>query len=213
MSGHPWPLFDLVIRTSRLELRLPREDELLELLDVAKRGIHDPDEMPFGFAWTDKPSPQFERDFMQYHWSTRASWKPSAWILDLAVWADGTLVGTQGMRGDEFPTLRTVGTGSWLGRQYQGQGIGKQMRSAVLSFAFDHLGADWATTSAFLDNVTSSGVSRSLGYVEDGRMRLAPRGDARELTRFLMTREQWQSRERPPISVDGVDACRDLFGV
>src|SRR5450759_3379652 len=86
---HPWPLFDLVIRTSQLELRLPTEVELVELLGLAKQGIHDPDEMPFGFAWTDQPSPRLERSFMQYHWSRRAAWKPEEWTLDLGVWADG----------------------------------------------------------------------------------------------------------------------------
>lgn len=213
MEGHPWPLFDLVIRTSRLELRLPTEVELVELLELAKSGVHDPDEMPFGFAWTDQPSPRLERSFMQYHWSTRAEWKPEAWTLDLAVWADGRLVGTQGMRGENFAVLRRVGTGSWLGEAHQGQGIGKEMRSAVLAFAFNHLGARWATSSAFLDNRSSSGVSRSLGYIDDGHEWMAPRGVAREMTRFLMTAEMWRSRERPPIEVGGLEACRDMFGL
>jgi len=117
------------------------------------------------------------------------------------------------MRADQFATLRTVGTGSWLGREFQGRGMGKEMRSALLAFAFDNLGAEWATSSAFLDNVTSIGVSRSLGYSENGIERLAPRGEARELVRFLMTAEQWHSRERPPISVSGLDGCRDMFGI
>ena len=192
---------------------MPREHELLELLELARGGIHDASEMPFGIAWTDQPSPQFERGFLQYHWSTRASWKPEAWTLDFAAWADGVLVGTQGLRGESFRVMREVGTGSWLGRQHQGQGIGKQMRSAVLAFAFDHLGAEWATSSAFLDNTSSLGVSRSLGYVENGTERLAPRGVARDMTRFLMTREQWRSRERPSVSVTGLDACREMFGI
>lgn len=213
MSGSAWPLFDLVIRSGRLELRLPREDELFALLEVAKRGIHDPEEMPFGYAWTDKPSPQFERDYMQYHWGTRASWKPEQWVLDLAVWADGVIVGTQGLHGDSFGVLRTVATGSWVGREFQGQGIGKEMRSAALSFAFDHLRAERATSDAFLDNRRSGAVSRALGYVENGRTWLAPRGVVREEFRFLMTAEMWASRARPPITVAGFDECRDMFGI
>jgi len=213
MERDPWPLFDLVIRSERLEMRLPREHELVELLALAQKGIHDPDEMPFGVAWTDQLSPQLERSFMQYHWSTRAGWKPDSWTLDLGVWADGALVGTQGLRGEQFSTLRTVGTGSWLGREFQGRGMGKEMRAATLAFAFDHLGAEWATSSAFLDNVTSIGVSRSLGYAENGLERLAPRGVPRDMIRFLMTVEQWRSHERPPISVAGFEGCRDMFGI
>jgi RimJ/RimL family protein N-acetyltransferase len=213
MSGHPWPIFDLVIRTSGLELRLPSEDELVQLLELAKAGIHPPEEMPFGFAWTDMPSPQFERNFMQYHWSTRAGWKPDDWTFDLAVWLDGRLVGTQGLRGQQFPVMRTVGTGSWLARAYQRQGIGREMRSAILAFAFDHLGAERATSEVFVDNPRSIGVSRALGYQENGRTWLAPRGVVREEIRFLMTAEMWRSRERPGIVVQGLDGCRDLFGI
>jgi len=208
-----WPLFGLVVRSERLELRLPREDELVELLAVAKSGVHDADYMPFGFAWTDLASPQFERGFMQYHWRTRSAWSADEWVLDFGVWADGQLVGSQGMRADKFSVFKSVATGSWLGKGFQGQKIGREMRSAALSFAFDHLGADQATSEAFTDNLPSMGVSRSLGYVDNGLQWMAPRGVAREETRFLMTREMWQSRERPPITVEGLDACRDLFGI
>jgi RimJ/RimL family protein N-acetyltransferase len=207
-----WPLFGLVVRSARLELRLPLEDELFDLLEVG-RDVHDPAEMPFGVPWTDKKSPDFEREFMQYHWSTRASWKPTHWVFDLGVWLDGRIVGTQGVRGDDFAVIREVGTGSWLGRQFQGHGIGKEMRSAALSFAFDMLGAASASSGAFVDNLSSVGVSRALGYRENGSESMAPRGVAREHVRFLMTREAWYSRERPPVSVEGFDACRDMFGI
>ena len=46
----------------------------------------------------------------------------------------------------------------------RGTGLGKAMRRAVLSLAFDHLGARAAITSAWHDNHASLGVSRSLGY-------------------------------------------------
>jgi hypothetical protein len=63
---HPhWPLFDLVVRTPRLELRLAREDEFVELVQVIDAGIHDPATMPFTNAWTDTPIPQRQRDSYQ----------------------------------------------------------------------------------------------------------------------------------------------------
>ena len=213
MEGHPWPLFDLRIWTARLELRLPTEVELLELVELARSGIHDPAEMPFGFAWTDQPSPQFERSFMQYHWSTRANWSPGKWSLDLGVWIDGRLVGTQGMGAENFAVLRTVSTGSWLSREFQGQGIGKEMRTAVLGFAFDHLGAAWATSGSFVDNPASAAVSRAVGYEEDGMDVLAPRGEAKELVRWRMHVDAWRSRERPPVEVAGLEGCWDMFGL
>jgi RimJ/RimL family protein N-acetyltransferase len=210
---HLWPLFDLRIRTARLELRLPTEVELIELAAIAAAGIHPPEEMPFAFAWTDLPSPAFERSFLQYHWGTRAQWRPEKWTLDLAVWDDEHPVGLQGLAAGDFAKLRTVSTGSWLGRAFQGRGIGKQMRGAVLAFAFDHLGAEVATSGSFVDNPASAGVSRALGYEENGRDRLAPRGEAKELVRYRMTREQWHGRSRPPVEVTGLEPSLGLFGL
>jgi RimJ/RimL family protein N-acetyltransferase len=108
--------------------------------------------------------------------------------------------------------MRTVHTGSWLGQAFHGRGFGRDMRAAVLAFAFDALGAMVATTEAFLDNAASAGVSRSLGYEEDGRGALAPEGVARETQRFRMTVERWRSQPRPAIRVEGLEACRELFG-
>ena len=210
---NPWPIFDIRIWTERLELRLPTDEDLMEMLDRAHSGIHDPGEMPFGMAWTDQPSPYFERSFMQFHWSSRANWSPGKWSLDLGVWSEGRLVGTQGMGAENFAVLRTVSTGSWLAREFQGQGIGKEMRSAVLGFAFDTLGAWWATSGSFVDNPASAAVSRALGYEEDGIEVLAPRAEAKELIRWRMSADQWRSRERPHVEVAGMDRCWDLFGL
>lgn len=212
--AHPlWPLFDLRLRTERLELRLPTDDELVALAAVARDGMHPPGEMPFGVAWSTVPSPAFERSFAQHHWAARATWAVDAWSLHLATFLDGRPIGAQSLLARDFPTLRLVKTGSWLGSPFQGRGHGKAMRAATLGFAFDHLGADVAETEAFLDNERSAGVSRSLGYEPNGLGRLAPEGVARDTERFRMTAERWRSRPRPALEVAGFDACRELFGL
>jgi RimJ/RimL family protein N-acetyltransferase len=213
--GHPlWPLFDLRLRTERLELRVPTDDDLPALVALAKAGIHEPDEMPFAFPWSKKPSPRFEREFAQFQWQTRGNWAPERWTLILAVFLDRSQpIGVQDVHSADFAHTRLVGTGSWLGRAYQGQGHGKEMRAAVLGFAFDDLGAEVAESEAFFDNPSSSGVSRSLGYEPNGIGRHAPEGIARDTERFRMTADRWRSRPRPPVEVEGLDACRDLFGL
>jgi GNAT superfamily N-acetyltransferase len=60
---------------------------------------------------------------------------------------DGVVVGSQGVGGRDFAVLREVHTGSWLERRYQGQGIGTQMRAAVLALAFDGLEAQSAVSA------------------------------------------------------------------
>jgi len=212
--AHPlWPLFDLSIRSARLELRLPTDVELAELAAVARAGIHPPDEMPFAAAWSTLPSPRFERNFAAHHWAMRGSWSPDEWTLNLGTFLDGRAIGSQGIGARRFGTFRTVHTGSWLGQPFQGQGYGKEMRAAVLAFAFDHLGAVLARSDAFLTNPRSAAISRSLGYVEDGLDEAAPEGTPVTTQRFRMTAEMWRARPRDQIEVTGLDACRDLFGL
>lgn len=207
-----WPLFGLRVRSERLVLRLPTEGDLVRLLALARAGIHDPGTMPFAVAWSTIPSPAFERGFMEHHWGVRGSWSAQRWFLNLMVEWEGDPIGSQSIDAADFAINRTVHTGSWLGLAFQGRGFGKEMREAVLALAFDGLGARLATSEAFLDNAGSNGVSRSLGYEPNGFGSLAPEGIARETQRFRMTLEGWRARPRGPVTIEGLDACRDMFG-
>ena len=84
---------------------------------------------------------------------TRATWSPDELDLNLMVEfgrrADRLAVDRRRARS---PSTGRSTPGSWLGRAFQGRGFGKEMRAAVLGFAFDGLGARVAETSAFLDN-------------------------------------------------------------
>ena len=210
---HPtWPVFDLRISTGDVELRLPSDDEISALCELAREGVHDPATMPFLVPWTDKPSPRFERECVQYHWLQRATWTPERWSLDLACFVDGEIVGTQGLFANGFPVLRQVGTGSWVGRRFQGRGIGRHMRTAILHFAFDGLGAQAAHSGAIAGNTRSLGVSRALGYVENGTKVVAPRGEPTTEQLLVLTRERWACTPHAQVTITGLDACRDLFG-
>lgn len=207
-----WPLYDLVVRTGELELRYPTEAELPAFADIIEAGLHPKGETPFGMAFTDPPSA--ERNLNSYQWwmGSRARWSAESWVLTLGVWERGAPVGFQDVRADQFPVFRTVHTGSCLGLPHQGHGIGKLMRQAVLGLAFDHLGARFAETSAFLDNHASNNVSIAVGYEKNGFGELAPHGIPRPTQSFRMSLEGWRARGRPEITVDGLDGCRHLFG-
>ena len=65
------PLFDVRLRTPRLELRLGTPEEIDQLGALAMRGVHPPDEMPFSVPWTDgvgrgHRSEDRERDLRSY---------------------------------------------------------------------------------------------------------------------------------------------------
>jgi RimJ/RimL family protein N-acetyltransferase len=203
------PLLELRLRTPRLELRLPTHDELAELREVARTGIHPPEEMPFAVAWTDEP--YSERWVVAFHEEQRAAWRPEAWDLELGVWTNGELAGVQAMYGKDFASSRTVTTGSWLGQRFQGRGIGTEMRAAMLELAFRGLGADLARSGAVEGNAASLRVSEKLGYRLTGRGTVSPRGVEVGHDDVELRREDWRS----PFSVEieGLGTCLPLFGV
>ena len=51
------------------------------------------------------------------------------------------------------------------------------------------------------------------GDEEHRDRRLAPRGEARETQKFRLTLAGWRARPRPEVTVEGLDACRWLFGL
>ena len=209
-----WPLFGLRITTPRLELRLPTDDDLVELIEVSQRGIHDPAAMPFGVPWTDVPSPRFEWESLQHHWSGRVNLSAASWRLGFGVRCDGELVGIQSIHAGDFPRLRTAETGSWLGRAHHGRGIGTEMRRAVVHFGFEALGALAITSAAFVDNPASQKVSLAVGYEPNGVHFHTQRGERGEQIRFLLTRERWlATRTDLPVTVTGWDPCRAQLGL
>lgn len=213
---HPfWPLFDLEVRTPRLTLRYVDDVLAVELAALAARGIHDPDFMPFAMPWTRAASPQLERQALQFFWRCRTETTPAGWNLNFAVLVDGEVVGSTGLRAEEFPRLRQFETGSWLGREFQGRGLGKEMRIATLTLGFLGLDAELALTGAWHDNAASLGVTRSLGYDEQG-WRRALRDDSHpdRLLGFVMPCEHFQAHlRRDDIELAGIAPVRDLLGI
>jgi predicted RNase H-like nuclease/RimJ/RimL family protein N-acetyltransferase len=213
MGKELWPLFQLRVRTPRVQLRPPSDDDLFVLMELASRGIHDPATMPFTTPWTDAPSPLLERGGLQFVWRTRAEWTPERWQCIFVVETGGAIVGVQDLMATDFPTLREVVTGSWLGRAHQGQGIGKEMRAAALHLAFEGLGAQYALSGAYHDNAPSRRVSESLGYEMVGRTRRLRRGEPDWTVEYRMSRAAWHARRRHDITIEGLAACLELFGL
>ncbi|GAA0906248.1 hypothetical protein Vau01_113580 [Virgisporangium aurantiacum] len=125
--------------------------------------------------WTDAPAEQLPGNTAAYYWRTRASFSPADWILDLIVRLDGQVVGVQGIHVADYLVVRTGETGSWLGRRFQGRGIGTAMRQVMCALLFDHLDAEEITSAAFTDNPASLAVSRKVGYVDNGTVRVQRR--------------------------------------
>ncbi|MDQ2875948.1 MAG: GNAT family N-acetyltransferase [Actinomycetota bacterium] len=207
-----WPLHGLRLRTPRLELRLPGLEELDALAQLSADGVHDPGWMPFLVPWTDLPPAERARSVMQFYWRTLADWTPQDWVLQLAVFLDGAVVGAQSLIGRDFAIVSEVSTGSWLGQRYQGQGIGTEMRAAVLDLAFTGLNAQSAISGALAGNSASVAVSRKLGYQLNGLGRIRIRDARGQEQRFFLDRDRWRQHRTVPVEIDGLASCLSQFG-
>ncbi len=184
-----------------------------ELIDVARRGVHDAGFMPFSVPWTDLDSPEFEQGALHFYWKSRAT-NPDSWNILFAVIVDGLVVGSTNLGAAGFPVLRWFETGSWLGREHQGQGIGTEMRTATLQLGFVGFDALMAGTGAFDDNGPSLGVTRKLGYEPNGIQHAERRGQVGVVERYRMAREHFEAEvRRSDIEIVGDAPVRALLGI
>ena len=205
-----WPLFDLRLRCGPVSLRPVTDADLPRLSAILPDDLdHDPRVERFVGLDGDR---DHRRLMVQGIWRARGTWSPSKWCLDLAVEHGGRLVGVQALEGDDFVTLRTVDSYSWLVADARGKGLGVAMRTAVLGLAFDHLGAVAAVSSAVLDNAASLGVSRRLGYADNGLSRTSSTNGVVELQHLRLTREVWAAAGHH-VEVSGLEPCLPWFGL
>ncbi len=186
-----WPAAGIRARAGDLELRWIDDDLLVDLARVAGRGIHDADRMPFATPWTRGTPDEVARSILAYQWDVRSQVGSARWVLELGVLVDGVPVGIQSASAKEWSVLRSAETGSWLGREHQGRGIGTRMRVLLLELLFDGLGAQEATSGAFADNPASAAVSRAVGYLDNGVLSYPREGAAVAHRNFLLPRERW----------------------
>ena len=209
-----YPPLHLEVTTPRLTLRAATDELLERLLPVVRAGVVRADEAPF-----DDPmslydsSPTREWRWLRAIWTGRGRVEPAWWRLYFVVEVDGSLVGMQDLIAEDFPTFGAVTTFSWLAPHVRGDGIGREMRAAILHLAFAGLGAREATSEAFVDNDASNAISRSLGYEENGFTRATRRGQPCELHRWRLVRSRWEANRRTDIILAGVNECLPVLGL
>ena len=206
------PLLGLRIAAGPVELRGVTDDLLGPLAELAIKGIHDPDYMPFFVPWSMAPAEEMPRNMAQFHWGQRAAFSPEKWSIDLAVFYDGQLVGSQGYGTRDFLVTRIGETGSWLGREFHGRGIGTAMRKVICAFLFDHLGAKYITSSAYSDNPASLGVSKKCGYRENG-VTILKRNDQPATLQRLILEPGNLVRYQHELTVEGLPEFRRSIGL
>lgn len=207
-----WPIFNLRLTTDDLTLRHLTEADLGTMAAILPDDLEQ-DPAATRYAGLDE---DMNRRVLvhQGYWRALGTWRPESWALSFGVFRDGELIGQQGLEGDDFVALRTVDSSSFLVPTMRGRGLGKQMRAAVLALAFGPLGARFAISSAWMDNSASLGVSRALGYADNGVTAHRRDDGAGEMAHMRLTHERWlASGWANRVDVAGVADCTAFFGL
>lgn len=217
-----FPPFALRISCGFVDLRVLRDDDLPELVELVRGGIQVPGlPMPFLQAWHEEPfapgsANGFPTTSLGWWWTQRATFAPQEWRLALVVRRDGVLVGTQDLHAKDFAQTRQVATGSWLGRAHHGMGTGTLMRQLAVGFAFDELGAAQCESGYIVGNHASAAVSRKAGYVDNGRRRIVQNSRQGKIgadeQRVKVTPATFV-RPDDQVSVEGADVLRRFLGI
>lgn len=217
-----FPPFALALSCGPVELRVLRDDDLPELVELVRGGVADPDlPMPFLRAWHEEPyapgAPSgFPTSSLAWWWTQRATFAPGEWRLALVVRRDGVLVGMQDLHGQDFVQTRRVVTGSWLGRAHHGRGTGTLMRQLAVGFAFDELDAVQCESGYVLGNGASAAVSRKVGYADNGRRRVVQHtlhGPVGVEEQTVLVTPETFVRPDAPVAVEGAAALRRFLGI
>ncbi len=210
-----YPPLDVRVVTPRLELRGATDELLAELAPIVRAGGATADPPPW-----DDPHSFYESDpdrrvagWLQGVWRARGRSGPELWRVDLVVLLDGEPVGMQDLIGEDFNTFGVVESSSWIATDVRERGIGSESRSAILHLAFDGLGALEATSEAATNNVASNRISERLGYEPNGTSWATHQGTPVLGRRWRLLRDNWESRRRSDIELEGVDACRQTLGI
>lgn len=207
-----WPPYGLVVESGDLRMTALREADVPEVLDVVASGIHDPAWTPFLFPWTDAPAEEMPANYLRFYASTLTRTVDGDVSLELVVRRNGQVIGMQGMNGPDVAGTRRLETGSWLGLPFQGQGLGTRMRRMMCALAFDGLGLDAVTSSAWEDNAASRRVSEKVGYRETGRGQAERRGVPTGEVYFELRPEELV-RGDEPVRITGAEQLRRFLGV
>lgn len=207
-----WPLFSLEVMTPRLILRPISEADASTLATALPPDLElDPNAYLFPGA---KPALGRAWQSLASYWRAYGSWTIDSWRLPFGVHVDGELVGVQTLEGDHFVRRGVVDSASYLHHAARGKGIGKEMRRAMLAFAFETLGAQEAITSAWQDNQASLGVSAALGYSPNGIERHVDGDRVGYLQHLRLPVATWRERHSAhDVQVSGFGPCAVLFGL
>ncbi|WP_201521679.1 GNAT family N-acetyltransferase [Gulosibacter hominis] len=217
-----FPPYQLQIRCGDVEMRVLRDDDIPEIVELIRSGITDASlPMPFLADWHALPFQlgvvdQQPAHSLSWWWQQRATVAADNWKLPLIVRRGGVAVGMQDVMAEDFPQRRSIESGSWLASKWHGQGIGTRMRQMMVALAFDELDALECRSGYIEGNAASAAVSRKTGYVDVGARRIVQRNGGElvgGIEHEVCVTPATFIRPTEPIEISGADALRRFFKI
>lgn len=198
------PLYNIAIKTPRLELRVPRQNEIEKLAQILTNGIQKADEPHFmEDKLYGKSLEENTKGLQEFIDKGMNEWDKEDWHLPFAVFYEGKPIGLVTMFSHNFPITRGFGVSYWIGLSFQGKGLGTEAFQGVLSFGFDGLDAQEAYAGAYSDNIPSLHLMEKLGFVFNGEYWMARQGKAVKDRRMRLPRENWKNPTN--INIEGFE--------
>ncbi len=166
-----------VLETARLRLEPIRSDHAGALWIAIDRSL--PELLP-RFPWAPKTSPAEIAEFAQrceVGWTEGTGWE---WVI----LHDGAVAGVIGFHAYD-PMRRSAAIGYWVRSDLAGRGFVSEAASAVVGFAFDHLGLNRIELEAATDNLASQRIAQKLGFQKEGTKRAGDLIDGKQIDTYL----------------------------
>ena len=208
-----WPLFGLEIETPRLLLRPVRDEDLPQLTQAALDGVHEPDQTPFGFPWTDALPADLPRNLASYQWSLRNRVAPNDWTVAFAVHCDGKVSAhrtwplTTTQMGS--PSIRIVAHAKCAGQRL---GYRDARRTAAVRVRHSRRPLGRVQRNV-VERTFAGRIGENSGYELNGVTRASPRsGQPVDEQKVRLARERFN---RPPwqIKVRGAEPALGQLGI
>lgn len=185
------------VRCGSVELRLVTPRTAHQLFALAREP-----EVSRMLQWT---AHERVEDSMEYIADARSLWQRGrAWLPGIFDHERGQLVGCTGLSGIDRPNRRAE-VGTWIGLPFQGQGYNLESKSAVATFAFEHLELARLEFLTRIDNARSIAAMRRLpGIREEGVLaqRIWRDGEGHDAVLFALLARDFDPALWPPVEVD-----------
>lgn len=181
----PAAINSLELRSSRLRLSPPREDDVAPLYGLV--GGEDRAQICAGLLWEGPDSPADVAAWVERHATGQFADTGFAWVIHF----EGRQAGTIGLRPHHFPGRALVGY--WLGVAFWRRGVMREALGTILDLAFADLGMGKVEAEVFATNIPGRRLAESVGMRQEALLRRAvlKRGVWLDEAVYGLVAEEW----------------------